>query len=245
MKTGTPIGWNTDAPNEDLKTFRAKSRTERKKNLLAFPQRFHSPATHTLQRTATDPTLQEKTEQCQSGKPPARPPGGVQSQQAEDSTARAGPGTSTHLCQLLGFVVEGIHYFTHVLNCFQSSFIRFIYWGFIENNQDTLPLVQDPCRKHKRTQVKARIRHTSTGDAARSLAASLFSRKEGQQKSPSCSICACLLYALITGMRGTRVQGHHQGKQRSIVVQRQQEHDASSPLHHLHQPPHPYGSYSP
>lgn len=49
MKTGTPIGWNTDAPNEDLKTFRAKSRTERKKNLLAFSPKVslsrhtHSP----------------------------------------------------------------------------------------------------------------------------------------------------------------------------------------------------------
>jgi hypothetical protein len=48
MKTGTSIGWNTDAPNEDLKTFPAKSRTTtKKKNLLAFPPRFHSPATHT------------------------------------------------------------------------------------------------------------------------------------------------------------------------------------------------------
>ena len=134
--------------------------------------------------TATDPTLQEKTEQCQSGKPPARPPGGVQSQQAEDKSCPGRPGASTHLCQLLGFVVEGIHYFTHVLNCFQSSFIRFIYWGFIENNQDTLPLVQDPCRKHKRTQVKARIRHISTEDAARSLAASLSPERRGNSHLP-------------------------------------------------------------
>lgn len=127
------------------------------------------------------------------GKPPARPPGSVQSQQAEDSAARAGPGASTHLCQLLGFVVEGIHHFTHVLNCFQSSFIRFIYWGFIENNQDTLPLVQDPCRKHKRTQVKARIRHTSTEDAARSLAASLSPERRGNKVTFLFHLCMFII----------------------------------------------------
>ena len=53
MKTGTAISWNTDVLNEDLKTFRVESRTERKINLLAFSSKIslschiHSP----------DPTL--------------------------------------------------------------------------------------------------------------------------------------------------------------------------------------------
>lgn len=184
MKTGTPIGWNTDAPNEDLKTFRAKSRTERKKNLLAFsPKVSLSRHTHSPKDRYRSNSARE--DRAVSIGEAARKTIGRRSVSAGRRQRCPGrPGASTHLCQLLGFVVEGIHYFTHVLNCFQSSFIGFIYWGFIENNQDTLPLVQDPCRKHKRTQVKARIRHTSTEDAACSLAASLSPERRGNSHLP-------------------------------------------------------------
>lgn len=151
MKTGPPIGWNTDAPSEDLKTFRAKSRTKRKKNLLAFSPKVplsrhtHSPKDRYRPNSAREDRAASVGGGCEAAR-------GLQCGRAGDGAARA----STHLCQFLGFVVEGIHYFTHVLNCFQSSFVSFIYWGFIENNQDTLPLVQDPCRKHKGNPGKRR-----------------------------------------------------------------------------------------
>lgn len=54
-------------------------------------------------------------------------------------------GGPTHLCQLLGFVVERIHYFAHVLNRLEGSLVSFVYGGFIEDDQDTLALVKDSC----------------------------------------------------------------------------------------------------
>lgn len=54
-------------------------------------------------------------------------------------------GGPTHLCQLLGFVVERIHYFAHVLNRLEGSLISFVYGGFVEDDQDTLTLVKDSC----------------------------------------------------------------------------------------------------
>lgn len=143
MKTGTPIGWNTDAPNEDLKTFRAKSRTKRKKNLLAFsPKVSLSRHTYSPKDRYTSNSVRE--DRAVSIREAGRPPEGFLSRQAEAGAAWAGPCSRTHLCQFLGLVVERIHYFTHVLNRFQSSFVSFIYWGFIKSNQDTFPLAQDP-----------------------------------------------------------------------------------------------------
>lgn len=56
---------------------------------------------------------------------------------------KAQHGKWTCLCQFLGFVVERVHYFAHVLNCFKGSFICFVYWRFVKYNQDTFPLVKD------------------------------------------------------------------------------------------------------
>lgn len=89
MKTGTSIGWNTDAPNEDLKTFRAKSRTKRKKNLLAFsPKVSLSRHTHSPKDRYRSNSVRE--DRAVSIGETERPPDGFQSRQAEDGTARAG-----------------------------------------------------------------------------------------------------------------------------------------------------------
>lgn len=196
MKTGTPISWNTDAPNEDLKTFRAKSRTKRKKNLLAFsPKVSLSRHTHSPKDRYRSNSVREDRAVSIRGQEPPR----AFSLDRQRAELPAGPGASTHLCQLLGFVVERIHYFTHVLNCFQSSFISFIYWGFIENNQNTLPLVQDPCRKHKDNhgrEVRDALRHISDTPAPQ---LPHFSRKDRKQNPPPGSIYACLLYTLSPG----------------------------------------------
>lgn len=117
---------------------------QKEKNLLAFPQGFTLPP-HTLSKGPLQIQLCKRRQSS------------VNRESREDQTVFSvdrqrtvlpdpGPRASTHLCQLLGFAVEGVHYFTHVLNSFQSSFISFIYWGFIENDQDTLPLVQNPMK---------------------------------------------------------------------------------------------------
>lgn len=116
--------------------------------------------------------------------------GSVQSQQVtEDSAARAGPERQHSPMSASWLCCREIHHFTHVLNCFKSSFIRFIYWGFIENNPSPPSLVQDPHRKHKRTQVKAGL-DTSTEDAAHSPVPHFLQKGEATE-SASC-ICACL-----------------------------------------------------
>lgn len=53
------------------------------------------------------------------------------------------PGPLLNLCQFLGFVIERVHNFAHVLNCFKGGFICFVYWRLIKYNQDTLSLVKD------------------------------------------------------------------------------------------------------
>ena len=88
MKTGTPIGWNTDAPNEDLKTFRAERRTERKKNLLAFsPKVSLSRHTHSPKDRYRSNSARE--DRAVSIEEAGRPPGGFQSRQAEGRAAGA------------------------------------------------------------------------------------------------------------------------------------------------------------
>ena len=53
--------------------------------------------------------------------------------------------SSTDLCELLGFVVEGVHHFAHVLNGFQGSLICLVYQGLFKDDEHTLALVQDTC----------------------------------------------------------------------------------------------------
>lgn len=47
------------------------------------------------------------------------------------------------LCQFLGFVVQGIHNFAHIVYSFKSCFISLIYWRFVKNDQDSLTLIKD------------------------------------------------------------------------------------------------------
>lgn len=70
---------------------------------------------------------------------------------SDRSGAAASAGSAaTHLCQLLGFVVERIHYFAHVLNSLEGGFVRFVYGGFVEDDQDSLALVKDACGDRER-----------------------------------------------------------------------------------------------
>lgn len=47
------------------------------------------------------------------------------------------------LCQLLGFVVKRVDDFAHVLNRFQSCFIRFVHRRLFKYDQDAFALVED------------------------------------------------------------------------------------------------------
>lgn len=50
------------------------------------------------------------------------------------------------LCQLLGFVVERIHHFAHVLNGLQRCLVGLVHHRLVKDDQHTLALVQDTCR---------------------------------------------------------------------------------------------------
>lgn len=54
-------------------------------------------------------------------------------------------GGFVHLCQLLGFVVERVHHFAHVLNGFQGCLVRFVHRRLFEYDQHSFALVEDPC----------------------------------------------------------------------------------------------------
>lgn len=54
-------------------------------------------------------------------------------------------GGSPHLCQLLGFVVERVHHFAHVLDGLQGCLIRLVHRRLFEYDQDSFALVQNPC----------------------------------------------------------------------------------------------------
>lgn len=55
------------------------------------------------------------------------------------------PDHFVYLCELLGFVVERVHDFAHILNCFQGCLICFVHWRLLKYNQDPFTLVKDSC----------------------------------------------------------------------------------------------------
>lgn len=50
-----------------------------------------------------------------------------------------------YLCQLFSFVVQWVHNFAHVLNGFKSCLVCLVNGRLFKDDQDSFPLVQDPC----------------------------------------------------------------------------------------------------